>query len=108
MSIYYRGTSSQEPVQQLTMSDLPEIIARFGGEGAPGQPRLNFTYGEIVALLGKMSDAGVMEAPGSARASFVLQDAPGGWNRDVDTAPIIPDEGPRPITNEGQAVGSRE
>lgn len=107
MSIFYRGSSNEDPVQMLTTTDLPEIIARFGGEGAPGQARFNFTYGEIIAILGKMSDAGVLKAPGNASASFVLQDAPGGWNRDVETAPIIP-EGPRPITKEPEAVGTRE
>jgi hypothetical protein len=108
LSVYYRGVGAQEPVQQLTTGDLAELVARLGGEGAPGQKRFDFTYGEIVALLGKMTDAGVVTAPGNARASFVLQDAPGGWNRDVETAPIIPDEGPRPITNDPAAVGSRE
>lgn len=103
MAIYYRGSGSEDAIQQLTTADLAEMVARFGGEGAPGQPRFNFTYGEIIALLGKMSDAGILEAAGSERASFVLQDAPGGWNRDVDTAPIIPDEGPRPISNEPAA-----
>lgn len=99
MSIFFRGVRNEEPVQQLTTTDLPEIVARLGGEGAPGQPRFNFTYGEIIAILGKMSDSGILKAPGKASVSFVLQDAPGGWNRDVDTAPIIP-EGPRPVTNQ--------
>lgn len=107
LNVFYRGATAQEPVQQLTTGDVAELVARLGGEGAPGQRRFDFTYGEIVALLGKMSDAGVLEAPGNARASFVLQDAPGGWNRDVETAPVIPEEGPRPITNEPTAVGSR-
>ncbi len=109
MSIFYRGSSTQDPVQQLTTADLPEIIARFGGEGAPGQPRFNFTYGEIVALLGKMSDAGILMAPGNQKANFVMQDRPGGANRDIETAPIIP-EGPRPVTNAPttqEAVGTR-
>lgn len=101
LSIFYRGATNQEPVQQLATADLPEIIARFGGEGAPGQPRFDFTYGEIIAILGKMSDGGFLRAPGNALASFVLQDSPGGWNRDVDTAPIIPD-GPRPIGGESK------
>lgn len=105
MTIYYRGNASTS-VQQLTTTDLPEIVARFGGEGPPGQPKFAFTYGEIVALLGKMSDAGILQSQSDAKATFVLQDAPGGWNRDVETAPIIPD-GPRPITGEPDAIGSR-
>jgi hypothetical protein len=58
---------------------------------------MDFGYGDIVAILGKMADANmIVSSTGpQTKANFVLQDLPG-YNRDVNTAPIIP-EGPRPI-----------
>jgi hypothetical protein len=97
LTLFYRGADVRTPVKTLTTPDLAEIVARLGGEGPVGQPRLDFSYGEIVAILGKMSDANMLvSATGpQTKANFVLQDLPG-FNRDVNTAPVIP-EGPRPI-----------
>lgn len=97
LTLFYRGPDVRTPVKTLTKPDLPEIVARLGGEGPVGQPRFDFSYGEIVAILGKLSDNNLMVSAEGAqtKANFVLQDLPG-YNRDVNTAPVIP-EGPRPI-----------
>lgn len=96
LSIFYRGDKGA-PVRQLTSPDIAEIAARLGGEGMPGQPRLDFSYGEIVALLGRLADDKLLVAANdrSKAASFVLQTAPGA-ERAIDAAPVIPD-GPRPV-----------
>ena len=99
LTLFYRGPDVRAPVKTLTSPDLAEIVARLGGEGPIGQPRMDFSYGEIVAILSKMSDANmIVSAKGpQTKANFVLQDLPG-FNRDVNTAPVIPD-GPRPIAS---------
>ena len=96
LSIFYRGDPGN-PVRQLTTPDLAEIVARLGGEGIPGAPRLDFSYGEIVALLGKLADDKKLVSANDRTqvASFVLQTAPGA-DRAIDAAPVIPD-GPRPV-----------
>lgn len=95
LSIFYRGNRGAS-VQMLSTPDLAEIVARLGGEGMAGQPRFDFSYGEIVALLGKLSDdKRLVSGDRTKPASFVLQSAPGA-DRAIDNVPVIP-EGPRPV-----------
>jgi hypothetical protein len=100
LGIYYRDPRLQgkeSAVKILSRPDVAELAARLAGEGAPGQQRLDFSYGEVVAILQSLSDKG--DIVSSRRgpdgrllaASFVLQDA-GATADEVHSAPVI-DEG---------------
>lgn len=99
LTLFYRGPDVRTPVKTITDPDAAEIVARLGGEGPIGQPKFDFSYGEIVAILQRLSEQSMLvSANGSQiKANFVLQELPG-FNRDVNTAPVIP-EGPRPVTS---------
>jgi hypothetical protein len=99
LAIYYRDPrpgARERPVKVLSRLDVAELAARLGGEGARGEPRLDFSYGEVVAILQALSDKG--DIVSSRRgpdgrllaASFVLE-APR-MQDEVNSAPVI-DEG---------------
>ena len=103
LSIFYRGPSVKDPVKQLTTPDLAEIVARLGGLGPEGEAKLDFSYGEIVAILSKMADQNMLLSSRSgdgSKANFILQER-SDVSRDIDSAPVIP-EGPRPISDARQ------
>jgi hypothetical protein len=81
----------------MSRPDLAELAARLAGEGATGEDRLDFTYGEVVAILQALNDAGHIASPARGRdgrelaASFVLQDPPRIEDQ-IRSAPAI-DEG---------------
>ena len=81
----------------LSRPDVAELTARLAGEGAAGQQRLDFSYGEVVAILQALSDKGdiVSNRRGPdgrlLAASFVLQEA-GAAADEIRSAPVI-DEG---------------
>jgi hypothetical protein len=91
LSIFYRGPSVREPVKQLTTPDVAEIVARLGGRGPEGEAKLDFTYGEIVAILGKFAEQNISSRRAARRpVNFVLQEPPA-IARDMDNAPVIPE-----------------
>jgi hypothetical protein len=100
LGIYYRDPrlpGKESAVKVLSRPDVAELAARLAGEGAVGQQRLDFSYGEVVAILQSLSDKG--DIVSSRRgpdgrllaASFVLQET-GGAADEVRSAPVI-DEG---------------
>ena len=100
LGIYYRDPRprSREPViKVLSRPDVAELAARLGGEGAVGEQKLDFSYGEVVAILQALSDKGDIVSSRRGEdgrllaASFVLQEA-GGVSDEVRSAPVI-DEG---------------
>ncbi len=90
VTLFYRSGSTP-PVEQLARPDLGEIVARLGGEGAPGEKRFSFSYGDIVGILQKLSDgdhivSSYQEKPVSV--AFVMQE--GAASADpLDDAPVI-------------------
>ena len=98
VTIYYRGPGSREPVTIQSNPDLAEIAARLGGEG-PGQERLlNFTYGDIVAILQAICETREVTASAQGQkfvASFMMQEAPS-LQDSVSSAPIIGGDTGRP------------
>lgn len=99
LTIFYRGEELKKPAKVLSSPDLAEVVARLGGEGAPGQAvSLNFTYGDIVAMLQSMVDGRKLSGMGRngkrEPVAFVLQEAPR-IDDAINTAPVIP-EGARP------------
>ena len=109
--IHYRDPRRKTSARVLSRPDVAELAARLGGEGPKGEEKLDFSYGQVVAILQAMVDRGdVVSAKrgpdGRAlAASFMLQEPPQIADQ-IQTAPSI-DEG-RPQTEEGPArVGLR-
>jgi len=51
LTMFYRDPLAREPEKAQTHNDLPEILARLGGEGPPdAQQRFNFSFGDVVAI----------------------------------------------------------
>ena len=46
-----RGRGPDSSVRVLSRPDLAELAARLAGYGAPGEQKLDFSYGEVVAIL---------------------------------------------------------
>ena len=109
--IHYRDPRRHNAVRVLSRLDVAELAARLGGEGAKSEERLDFTYGEVVAILQAMVDRGDIVSPvhgpdGRAlAASFLLQEAPSVADQ-IQSAPAI-DEG-RPQTDDApKTIGMR-
>ena len=96
LNIFYRGPELKDPVSVLSSPDLTELIGRLGGQGAPGDSRLNFDYCEVVSLLQAMTDQHRLAAASSSLGgkrdlvAFVLQEAPR-VQREIESAPMIPE-----------------
>jgi hypothetical protein len=104
VTLFYRDASGANPVKMISHTDVAELIARMGGEGAPEDARLDFTYGEVLAILQSLSDqkriASSTPKQGQvALAQFVLQEARGVEDQ-IFNAPAIPDAG-RPAADAG-------
>ena len=100
VTIYYRGVDVVNPIRVESNPDIAEIAARLGGVSPPGEPALNFNYGDVVAMLQALSDARQVSGVLNGRrvpAAFVMQEAPN-MQDDIQSAPIIPDQG-RPESN---------
>ncbi|HEY7090435.1 MAG TPA: flagellar basal body P-ring protein FlgI [Tepidisphaeraceae bacterium] len=94
LTIFYRGPELDKPIWFLSSPDAAELIARLGGEGAPGDPSLKISYCEVVALLQAMGDQKRFSAVASGKrttAAFVLQESPR-IEKAIEEAPMIPDE----------------
>jgi hypothetical protein len=98
VTIFYRDPRRREPVRILSRPDVAEIAARLAGEGPTADAKLDFTYGEIVAILQSLGENRqlVSQDPGrgggTLAASFVLQDAPR-IEDVIYSAPAIPESG---------------
>lgn len=104
ITLFYRDDYAK-PVRLLSRPDVADIIARLGGEGADDEARLDFTYGEILAILQALSDQRKVVAPRGrgemAVASLVLQEAPM-VEQQIEQAPVIGDTA-RPQADAGGA-----
>jgi hypothetical protein len=96
--IYYRGPEVRKPAPIASNPDIAEIVARLGGEGGANEPRLDFSYADIVAILQALSDARQVGAPlpdgKRGPVAFMLQQAPD-VDQAIQGAPIIPDQRPQ-------------
>jgi HEAT repeat protein len=100
LAIHYRDPRRRNAVRILSRPDVAELAARLGGEGPKTDDRLDFTYGEVLAILQAMVDRG--DIVSSTRgpdgrllaASFVLQEAPQVIDQ-IQTAPGIDDGRPQ-------------
>jgi len=100
VTIFYRGPQVDRPTAIASNPDVAEIIARLGGEGPP--PALNFSYGDVVAIVQAMADSQQLYASANGQKQlvpFVLQQAPR-LERTITGAPAIREQRPQ---GEGQS-----
>jgi hypothetical protein len=50
LTMFYRDPLSPDPVKVDTHNDLPEILARLGGEGPSDDQQLNLSFADVVAV----------------------------------------------------------
>jgi hypothetical protein len=111
LAIHYRDPRRRTPVRVLSRPDVAELAARLGGEGPKSDEKLDFTYGEIVAILQAMVDRGDVvssrRGPDGRQlaASFVLQEAPQVAD-EIRSAPSI-DAGRPQVDEPAGPVGMR-
>ena len=77
-------------VDMRSRPDLVEIVGRLGGEGATGERRLRLNYGDVIAVLKALGDAGHLVSGAGDELQPVpvaLQDAA---LEQVDDAPVVP------------------
>ena len=105
VTIFYRGMDVPKPVRVEAYADIADIAARLGGAANPGDASLNFSYGDVVAMLQALGDSRQVSSVLNGRrvpAAFIMQEAPN-LHEDILSAPAIPDQG-RPESDNG-AVG---
>jgi hypothetical protein len=56
VKVFYRGNEGEKDVSVDCPPDVAVLIARLGGTAGPDEARLNFTYGDVVAVLQKLAD----------------------------------------------------
>jgi hypothetical protein len=106
VKIFYRDPTVNRPVPILSNPDIAELVARLGGIGSDqDKQKLNFTYGDIVAILQAMSERQQLVAMVNGQrfnTPFLLEQVQ--RVRDsIDAAPAIPEHnGGRP---QGETTG---
>lgn len=91
LTIYFRGRSVTDSVKTISRPDLAEVAARLGGETAPGEAALDFSYGDVVGILQAMGSAGQLTALRDGQpvtATFMLQETAGLAN-EIAAAPVV-------------------
>ena len=109
LTIFYRGIDIPKPIRVAAYPDIADVTARLGGAGAPGDPTLNFSYADVVAILQGLCDARQVSSVINGQhvpAAFVMQEAPS-MEQDIINAPVIPEQG-RPEGEGGRAVGMND
>jgi hypothetical protein len=111
LAVHYRDPRRKSAVRVLSRPDVAELAARLGGQGAKADEKLDFTYGEVVAILQSMIDKGDIVSANRGpdgrqlAASFVLQEAPAIADQ-IQSAPAI-DAGRPQTEDEPAKVGMR-
>jgi hypothetical protein len=94
------AAAALEPIRIVSSPDLASLIAHLGGAGEPNSGRkLNFDYGQIVAILNNLTDKQQVEAMAAGGqklpASFMLQELPTTGDS-IYNAPVISGDQGRP------------
>jgi len=98
LTIFYRNPFRREAIRVQSGPEIAELIARLGGEVTPGDAPLSFTYGDIVAILQRMSrQKQIVAGAGRTETPFILQEV-GDLVDEIYGAPAIEDQG-RPTTD---------
>lgn len=99
LTLFYRPPGDQKPINIPCTTDLAQVAARLGGEAVPGNPALNFSYADVVAIVQALVGAGDVSGSQNNQtvaSAFVLQDMPK-YEEAIDTAPLLRNTG-RPQT----------
>jgi len=91
ITIFYRRPNDDNGVKLMSSPDAAELIARLGGAGSEQARRLDFTYGDVVAIMQALSDSKRLYASsqlGQMPVAFMLQEVAGVENS-VYNAPVI-------------------
>lgn len=95
VTIFYRGPGVRKPLTVQSNADIAEIAARLAGAGPVNEPRLDFSYCDVVAIVQALADQRKVAAPQPGQAAarvpvaFVLQDLPFALEPVYD-APALP------------------
>lgn len=105
LTLFYRDARFAKPVNIQSSRGIAEVIARLGGQSAPGDDSFDFNYGDIVAIVQALSDAHqlVDERLDHTKLAtrFMLQRPPA-MASEINSAPALSDkaapqmESPRP------------
>ncbi|MBC7785704.1 MAG: flagellar basal body P-ring protein FlgI [Burkholderiales bacterium] len=105
LKLFYRGEPTLPEVLVESQPDLAIVIARLGGAGPTQEGgRFNFSYGDVVALLQRLSEQKliVVSDPSARKASdpvaFQLQTVPGIEDPILSAPPIPENNQQRPTT----------
>ncbi len=66
VTIAFRDPFRRDLVKVESLPSVTEIIARLGGAGARDEDHVNFSYGEVLAILQALSDAQKLSVDGGA------------------------------------------
>jgi hypothetical protein len=114
LTMFYRDPLSPQPTDVQTDNDLPEILARLGGEGPDNQDRFDFSFGDVVAIARQLVESHEVYGKSLAENSgedcvFELQRPP----LETDDWTRIPEEnlngrpqGQSGVMSSGQPAGS--
>jgi hypothetical protein len=92
VDIYYRGVELGEPVRILSHPELAQVIARLGGDGPVEDAKLDFGYGDVVAMLQSLAGSRKVVASVDGREvnpTFVLQEIQAQPDQ-IKAAPLLP------------------
>ena len=112
ITIFYRaeiasGDRTTGAIKQLSRPDIADILARLGGEAAPDESRLDFSYADVVALLEKFSQTKKIWATTrdgkQVEVLLNIEEQGGGSDQSMET-PRIPDTGRPGSENEDKSV----
>jgi Flagellar P-ring protein len=77
LTIFYRTPLQFKPIITQSGFSMAEVAARLGGKGPPGEEHFDFPYGDIVAIIQKLTDEHRIQQPDDsgqlADAAFVLE-----------------------------------
>jgi hypothetical protein len=98
VTIFFRDRWLPNPVTMLSHPDVAEVVHRLGGGGGEEEAKLDFTYGEVLAILQELGEKRKMVAyarnGAPAEAQFVLQESPR-TEDEILSAPLIPEGRPQ-------------
>ncbi|MEM7807038.1 MAG: flagellar basal body P-ring protein FlgI [Planctomycetota bacterium] len=77
--------------QVVSLPDLREILLRLGGESRPGERPLRLSYGDVVAILTGLGEAGdIVAGPGQGQPVLVRLEPREVIDSDQDVVPLVP------------------
>jgi hypothetical protein len=109
LTIFYRGPELTKPVKLSSGPQLAEVVARLGGDSAPGQRHLDFSYSDVVSLVQSLAKAQKISGnvDGARQpVTFVLQESPV-MEQAIEAAPLLRENG-RAITSAAEPSPFRD